>query len=112
MKISIVCFTAAMASICQAVQLYSAEQRQISEDLVNEDQEIFAQADSEMLDKLMGGGGGGGGGPSGGCAQNTPSINIIDNARIMMMPGNIPAGGSFMAQENSEPSNGSSQSLA
>ena len=51
----------------------------------------------------MGGGGGGeGGGASGGCTQNTPSINIIDNARIMMMPGNIPGGGSWMAQSSSE----------
>ena len=41
----------------------------------------------------MGGGGGGGGGgdkPAGGCAQNTPAINIIDNARIMMLPGSVP----------------------
>ena len=38
------------------------------------------------------------------CAQNTPSINIIDNARIMMMPGNIPKGGATatMAQTGAE----------
>ena len=31
-------------------------------------------------------------------AQNTPAINIIDNARIMMLPGSVPANGSMMAQ--------------
>ncbi len=30
-------------------------------------------------------------------AQNTPAINIIDNARIMMLPGSVPANGSMMA---------------
>ena len=50
------------------------------------------------------GGGGGGGGSSGGggTSQNTPSINIIDNARIMMLPGSVPMGGAMMAQESSE----------
>ena len=61
----------------------------------------------------MGGGGGGeGGGGSGGCTQNTPSINIIDNARIMMMPGNIPGGGSWMAQSSSEEADAQRQALA
>ena len=30
-------------------------------------------------------------------AQNTPAINIIDNARIMMLPGSVPSSGSLMA---------------
>ena len=52
----------------------------------------------------LGGGGGGGGGDSGGggCTQNTPSINIIDNARIMMLPGSVPG---MMAQSSSESEN-------
>ena len=52
-----------------------------------------AQTDSEMLGALagaMGGGAPAGGGDSGGVSQNTPSINIIDNARIMMLPGSVP----------------------
>ena len=48
------------------------------------------------------GGGGGGGSGGGGTSQNTPSINIIDNARIMMLPGSVPMGGAMMAQESSE----------
>ena len=47
-------------------------------------------------------GGGGGGSGGGGTSQNTPSINIIDNARIMMLPGSVPMGGAMMAQESSE----------
>ena len=51
----------------------------------------------------MGGGGAGGGGSGGGgCSQNTPAINIIDNARIMMLPGSVPG---MMAQSESEASN-------
>ena len=50
----------------------------------------------------MGGGGAGGGGSGGGgCSQNTPAINIIDNARIMMLPGSVPG---MMAQSESETS--------
>ena len=68
-----------------------------------------AQTDSEMLGALAGAaGGGGGGGDSGGggTAQNTPSINIIDNARIMMLPGSIPqmGGMGMMAQSGVEES--------
>ena len=60
-------------------------------------------AESEMLGALTGGGGGGGGSGGGaGCAQNTPAINIIDNARIMMMPGNIPSGGCCMAETDKD----------
>ena len=61
---------------------------------------------------LGGGGGGGGGGaaPAGPCAQNTPAINIIDNARIMMLPGNV--GGGMMAQKFSEKSSDLSEVLA
>ena len=59
-----------------------------------------AQTGSEFMGAVagaLGGGGGGGGGDSGGggCTQNTPSINIIDNARIMMLPGSVPG---MMAQ--------------
>ena len=39
-------------------------------------------------------------------AQNTPAINIIDNARIMMLPGSVPANGSMMAQQKSEDADG------
>ena len=55
----------------------------------------------KALGGALGGGGGGGGGDSGGggCTQNTPSINIIDNARIMMLPGSVPG---MMAQSESE----------
>ena len=65
-----------------------------------------AQTDAEFLGKVMGaltgggGGGGGSGGGSSGCAQNTPAINIIDNARIMMLPGSVP--GAMMAQSDTE----------
>ena len=68
-----------------------------------EDITEVAQTNTEMLGALagaMGGGaGGGGGGDSGGCSQNTPAINIIDNARIMMLPGSVPG---MMAQSKSE----------
>ena len=59
----------------------------------------FAQTDSEMLGALAGAAGGAppGGGDGGGTAQNTPSINIIDNARIMMLPGSVPQMGQMPA---------------
>ena len=59
----------------------------------------------------MGGGGAGGGGSSGGggCSQNTPAINIIDNARIMMLPGSVP---SMMAQSESETSDEKADELS
>ena len=58
----------------------------------------------KALGALGGGGGAGGGGASGGggCSQNTPAINIIDNARIMMLPGSVPG---MMAQSHSEREN-------
>ena len=116
MKITIFCITAAaMAStLCHGINLSAHAEHSTPRTDDNDQGEMLAQASTEMLGALMGGGGGGGGGgPSGGCAQNTPAINIIDNARIMMMPGNIPAGGSFMAQADSETSSeGGSQTLA
>ena len=67
-----------------------------------QDGKMLSQTGAEFLGALMGGGGGGGGSaPSGGCAQNTPAINIIDNARIMMLPGSVPGNmGGMMAQKD------------
>ena len=72
---------------------------------------MVAQTDSEMLGALMGAAGGGApaAGGGGGTSQNTPSINIIDNARIMMLPGSVPG---MMAQADSEKSEEVSEQLA
>ena len=47
-------------------------------------------------------------------AQNTPAINIIDNARIMMLPGSVPGMGCgcSMAQLLSEKSDELDEVLA
>ena len=73
---------------------------------------LSLESESQMLGALagaMGGGAaGGGGGDSGGTAQNAPSINIIDNARIMMMPGCVPGMGQMggmMAQSDAQSEN-------
>ena len=74
---------------------------------------LTAQVEAQFLGGLLGGGssGGGSGGGSGSAAQNTPSINIIDNARIMMLPGAVPGMG-MMSQENAEESNEADSTLA
>ena len=50
------------------------------------------------MSAVTGGGAAPAAAPAAGVSQNTPSINIIDNARIMMLPGSVPG---MMAQSES-----------
>ena len=112
MKIAV--FTALSVVALRTCQAVALQDLSITTAEAETDVQLLTQTGTEIVGAVMGalggGGGGGGGGPSGGCAQNTPAINIIDNARIMMMPGNIPMGGSIMAQDGAESADETSNS--